>query len=206
LGWSIAADRDIFSLEELKANFDVSSVNPNPARFDQKKADAINSAHIRMLGDEDFANRVLPYLKSEGLIADQPTERELQIIHAAAPLLKERMIVLSESIGMLGFLLSEKAELEFEAEAMASLDATAHDVVKAAHKVLESVANFVAEDIQSALNLELVEKMELKPRVAFGPVRVAVSGRRVTPPLFESMEIMGKELTLARLEAFLQAH
>ena len=206
LGWSIAADRDIFSLEELKANFDVSSVNPNPARFDQKKADAINSAHIRMLGDEDFANRVLPYLKSEGLISDQPTERELQIIRAAAPLLKERMIVLSESVGMLGFLLSEKAELEFETEALASLDATANDVVKAAHQVLESVANFVAEDIQSALNLELVEKMELKPRVAFGPVRVAVSGRRVTPPLFESMEIMGKELTLARLEAFLQAH
>jgi glutamyl-tRNA synthetase len=206
LGWSIAADRDIFSLEELKANFDVSSVNPNPARFDQKKADAINSAHIRMLEDEDFANRVLPYLKSEGLLSDQPTERELAIIRAAAPLLKERMIVLSESVGMLGFLLSEKAELEFEAEALASLDATARDVVMAAHQVLQSVSNFVAEDIQAALNLELVEKMELKPRVAFGPVRVAVSGRRVTPPLFESMEIMGKELTLARLEAFLQAH
>jgi len=206
LGWSIAADRDIFSLEELKANFDVASVNPNPARFDQKKADAINSAHIRMLADEDFANRVLPYLKSEGLISDQPTERELQIIRAAAPLLKERMIVLSESVGMLGFLLNDKAELEFEAEALASLDATAHEVVKAAHQVLQSVSKFVAEDIQAALNLELVEKMELKPRVAFGPVRVAVSGRRVTPPLFESMEIMGKELTLARLEAFLQAH
>ena len=206
LGWSIAADRDIFSLEELKANFDVASVNPNPARFDQKKADAINSAHIRMLEDEDFAARVLPYLKSEGLISDEPTDRELEVIRAAAPLLKERMIVLSEASGMLGFLLSEKAELEFEAEALASLDATANDVVKAAHQVLQSVSNFVAADIQAALNQELVEKMELKPRVAFGPVRVAVSGRRVTPPLFESMEIMGKELTLARLEAFLQAH
>ena len=206
LGWSIAADRDIFSLEELKANFDVASVNPNPARFDQKKADAINSAHIRMLEDEDFAARVLPYLKSEGLISDEPTDRELKVIRAAAPLLKERMIVLSEASGMLGFLLSEKAELEFEAEALASLDSTANDVVKAAHQVLQSVSNFVAADIQAALNQELVEKMELKPRVAFGPVRVAVSGRRVTPPLFESMEIMGKELTLARLEAFLQAH
>lgn len=206
LGWSIAADRDIFSLEELKANFDVASVNPNPARFDQKKADAINSAHIRMLEDEDFAARVLPYLKSEGLISDEPTDRELKVIRAAAPLLKERMIVLSEASGMLGFLLSEKAELEFEAEALASLDSTANDVVKAAHQILQSVSNFVAADIQAALNQELVEKMELKPRVAFGPVRVAVSGRRVTPPLFESMEIMGKELTLARLEAFLQAH
>jgi glutamyl-tRNA synthetase len=206
LGWSIAADRDIFTLEEMKATFDVENVNPNPARFDQKKADAINSAHIRLLEDEVFAERILPYLKSEGLIQDQPTDRQLEIIQASAPLLKERMIVLSEAVGMLGFLLSEAAQLDFEPEALASLPENATDVVKAAHSVLAEVEPFTAQAIQDALNAELVEKMELKPRVAFGPVRVAVSGRRVTPPLFESMEILGRELTLARLEAFLEAH
>ena len=206
LGWSIAADRDIFTLAEMKASFDVANVNPNPARFDQKKADAINSAHIRLLADDEFAKRVLPYLKSEGLISDQPTARQLEIIQASAPLLKERMIVLSEAVGMLGFLLSENAEIEFEAEALASLPENANEVVRAAHGVLAKVEPFTAQAMQDALNAELVEKMELKPRVAFGPVRVALSGRRVTPPLFESMEILGRDLTLSRLEAFLEAH
>lgn len=206
LGWSIAADRDIFSLDELKENFDVTDVNPNPARFDQKKADAINSAHIRLLSDVQFAQRILPYLKSAGLISEHPTQRELSIISQAAPLLKERMIVLSESVGMLGFLLSESAEVEFEEAALEGLPENAGEVVKAALAALEKLAVFDAQSIQEALNTELVERMELKPRVAFGPVRVAVSGRRVTPPLFESMEIMGKELSLARLEAFLKAH
>ena len=203
LGWSIASDRDIFSLEEMKQNFDVESVNPNPARFDQKKADAINSAHIRMLSDRDFANRILPYLASEGLISSEPTPRESGIILAAAPLLKERMIVLSEAIGMLGFLLSESAEVEFEPAAIDGLPDNAREVVSAALGVLKPLEMFDAQSIQEKLNQELVERLELKPRIAFGPVRVAISGRRVTPPLFESMEIMGKELSLARLEAFL---
>jgi glutamyl-tRNA synthetase len=206
LGWSIAADRDIFTLEEMKQSFDVTSVNPNPARFDQKKADAINSAHIRNLSDEDFADRILPYLASEGLISAAPSTRELEIIASSAPLLKERMIVLSEAVGMLGFLLSESAEVEFEEAAVSGLPENAKEVVLAALETLKPLESFDAQSIQDALNAELVERLELKPRIAFGPVRVAVSGRRVTPPLFESMEILGKELSLARLEAFLEAH
>lgn len=205
LGWSIAADRDIFTLEEMQQSFDVTSVNPNPARFDQKKADAINSAHIRLLDPTDFAQRLLPYLQSEGIIGASPTPREQQIITAAGPLLQERMIVLSEAVGMLGFLISEKAELEFEKEALDGLPENAGDVVRAAHAVLSDLEEFTASNIQDRLNAELVERLELKPRVAFGPVRVAVSGRRVTPPLFESMEILGRELSLARLESFTQA-
>ena len=206
LGWSIAADRDIFTLEEMKQSFDVGSVNPNPARFDQKKADAINSAHIRLLSDADFANRVLPYLRSEGLITSDPSSRELEIINRAAPLLKERMIVLSESVGMLGFLLSESPDVEFELAAIETLPENAKEVVSAALDVLKPLQDFDAQSIQAALNTELVERLELKPRIAFGPVRVAISGRRVTPPLFESMEILGKDLSLGRLEAFLSSH
>ena len=206
LGWSIAADRDIFTLEEMKQSFDVGSVNPNPARFDQKKADAINSAHIRLLSDADFARRVLPYLQSEGLITSDPSSRELEIINKAAPLLKERMIVLSESVGMLGFLLSESPDVEFEQAAIETLPENANEVVSAALEVLKPLQDFDAQSIQAALNTELVERLELKPRIAFGPVRVAISGRRVTPPLFESMEILGKDLSLGRLEAFLSAH
>lgn len=206
LGWSIAADRDIFSLDEMKANFDVKDVNPNPARFDQKKADAINSAQIRLLSDEEFAKRSLPYLKSAGLIAAEPSARQLEVISEATPLVKERVTVLSEVSGMMGFLLSEAVELEFEPEAIQSLPENAGDVVRSAVSALRDLSDFSTEAIQNALNAELVERLELKPRVAFGPVRVALSGRRVTPPLFESMEIIGKQLTLARLEAFALAH
>lgn len=205
LGWSIAADRDIFSLEELKASFDVKDVNPNPARFDQKKADAINAAQIRLLSDGEFAKRALPYLKSAGHIDDNPSETQLKALERAAPLVKERVTVLSEVNGMLGFLLSDSATVNFEEEALAGLPENAGDVVRSAIKVLADLDQFTTENIQNALNQELVERMELKPRVAFGPVRVAISGRRVTPPLFESMEILGKELSLARLEGFAQA-
>lgn len=205
LGWSIAADRDIFTLQEMQQSFDVADVNPNPARFDQKKADAINSAHIRLLEPTDFAQRLLPYLKSEGIIGTTPTAREQEIISAAGPLLQERMIVLSESVGMLRFLISEKVELEFEKEALDGLPENAIAVVKAAHAVLLDLEDFTAAKIQDRLSTELVERLELKPRIAFGPVRVALSGRRVTPPLFESMEILGKTLSLARLESFTQA-
>lgn len=206
LGWSIAADRDIFSLDELKENFDVKNVNPNPARFDQKKADAINAAHIRLLSDQEFAKRILPYLASAGLLTSTPTNRQMQVIELAAPLVKERVTVLSEVVGMLGFLLSESPLVEFEPEALEGLSEDSVEVVKSAIRVLSGLADFTTEKIQEALNAELVERQELKPRVAFGPVRVAVSGRRVTPPLFESMEILGKELSLQRLEAFVQAH
>ena len=206
LGWSIAADRDIFSLQEMKQTFDVSSVNPNPARFDQKKADAINSAHIRLLADEDFANRIVPYLQSAGVVGADVSDREKEIISKAAPLLKERMIVLGEAPGMLGFLLSKEAELEFEQEALDTLPENAAAVVRAALEALAQLEEFTTDKIQEGLNQELVERLGLKPRVAFGPVRVALSGRRVTPPLFESMEILGKELTMARLEAFVLAH
>ena len=205
LGWSISADRDIFSLEELKSSFDVKNVNPNPARFDQKKADAINAAQIRLLSDDEFAKRCLPYLQSAGHLAAEPTERQLEILAMAAPLVKERVTVLSEVNGMLGFLLSESPQVDFEEEALSGLPENAGDVVRSAISVLSGIEAFTTENIQNALNQELVERLELKPRIAFGPVRVAVSGRRVTPPLFESMEILGKELSLARLEAFAQS-
>ena len=205
LGWSISADRDIFSLEELKSSFDVKNVNPNPARFDQKKADAINAAQIRLLSDDEFAKRCLPYLQSAGHLDAEPTQRQLEILAMAAPLVKERVTVLSEVNGMLGFLLSESPQVDFEEEALSGLPENAGDVVRSAISVLSGIEAFTTENIQNALNQELVERLELKPRIAFGPVRVAVSGRRVTPPLFESMEILGKELSLARLEAFAQS-
>ena len=204
LGWSISADRDIFTLDEMCKTFDVASVNPNPARFDQKKADAINASHIRLLSDEDFQERVLPYLLSAGILAPQPTSEQLADLSKALPLVKERITVLSEASGMLAFLFTE--DLSFEPEALAQLPSEAGSIAASAAQALAGLSDFTTENIQGKLSEALIEKAGLKPRDAFAVVRVAVSGRRVTPPLFECLEILGKERAVGRLEAFSKAH
>jgi glutamyl-tRNA synthetase len=205
LGWSISADRDIFSLDELCENFEIENVNPNPARFDQKKADAINAAHIRLLTDEDFVARILPYLQSAGVIQGQPTARQLEILSAVAPLTKERVIVLGDVPAMIEFLFVDAADLKIDEDALKQLPENAVEIVAAAIASLESLEDFTTEAIHQALSDSLVDGLGEKPRNAFGPVRTAISGRRVTPPLFECMEILGKEQSLARLEAFVQS-
>ncbi|AOY56333.1 glutamate--tRNA ligase [Candidatus Rhodoluna planktonica] len=204
LGWGLSADRDIFSLAELAANFDVADVNPNPARFDQKKADAINAAHLRMLDLDDFTARMIPYLQSAGVLGAQLTSEQEQILAAAAPLVQERMTVLSEAVGLLKFLFISAADLEMEADALAGLPDNAVEIVTGAIEALSTLDEFTTEAIQQALTTKLVDDMQQKPRNAFGPVRTAISGRRVSPPLFESMEILGREESLARLRAFAQ--
>lgn len=204
LGWSISADRDIFTLDEMCESFEISDVNPNPARFDQKKADAINASHIRLLDGEDFRERLVPYLQSAGVMSSTPSEREHEILAMAAPLIQERITVLGEAPGMIGFLFA--SDISFEEDALKQLGEEAGSIAKLAHDALMGLEDFSTDAIQAALSEALIEKSELKPRVAFGAVRTAISGRRVTPPLFESMEILGKQVTLARLEAFSKAH
>lgn len=201
LGWSIGPDRDVFSLEEFIEAFDVENVNPNPARFDQKKAESINGDHIRLLTPEDFAERITPYLVSAGLISDPPSAEQAALIAASAPLVQERMPLLGDAPGMLGFLFVD--DLAYEDDALASLPDNASEVLIASVGALELVpeAEFTASAIQQALSDALVQGLELKPRVAFGPPRVAISGRRVSPPLFESMELLGKAESLNRLDA-----
>lgn len=205
LGWSISADRDIFTMQELCENFDVENVNPNPARFDQKKADAINSAHLRLLAPEDFAARLIPYLESAGVISATPTPEQQELLKNLAPLIQERIIVLSEAAGMLGFMFQTTDELKFDEDALAGLPENAKAIVTAGIAALEKLDSFDAQSIQDSLSMALVEGLGEKPRNAFGPIRTAVSGRRVTPPLFECMELLGKKESLARLEAFAQA-
>ena len=207
LGWGIAPDRDIFSVEEMVAAFDVADVNPNPARFDLKKAEAINGAHVRLLAPEDFRERLVPYLHAAGLVAGplraSLTDREREVLDAAAPLVQERMTLLGESVGMLGFLLVSDEALVVEDDARAALRPEAADVLDAATAALEPIPaeTFSTTATQEALSAALVEGMGIKPKFAFTPLRVAVSGRRVSPPLFESMEILGKASTLARIAA-----
>jgi len=198
LGWSIAADRDVFSQDELVDAFDVVDVNPNPARFDIKKAESINGDHIRMLAREDFTGRIVPYL--EGLVSDPPSQADQAILREAAPLVQERINLLGEARGMLGFFFAMDGAIEYEPDAMPADEDEARLVLDASYAALENLDDFSAEAIEAALRAALIDGAGLKPRVAFGALRTAISGRRVSPPLFESMEILDKESTLARIE------
>jgi glutamyl-tRNA synthetase len=205
LGWSLAADRDYFSVEEMVAAFDIADVNANPARFDLKKCEAVNAAHIRDLAPDDFRDRLVPFLQGAGLLPAQPTAAQLELLGKAAPLTQERMVVLSEVVGMLGFLfVSAEDFARDEADAAKVLTADAVPVLEASVAALEK-AEWATDPIQAALREALVDGLGIKPKNAFTPLRVAVTGRRVSPPLFESMELLGRDTTLERLRSALDA-
>ena len=199
LGWAIAADRDVFTLEEMVEAFDIADVNPNPARFDLKKAEAINADHMRMLSVDELTHRVLPHLKEAGVVGDPVHDADAQLLELAMPLVAERMNKLTEAAPMLGFLFAD--EESFERQEL--VDDAGREVVRAARDALAAIEHWSTAEIESALRRTLVEELGLKPRLAFGPVRVAVSGRKVSPPLFESMELLGRDRSLARLDGAL---
>ncbi|MBW3083513.1 glutamate--tRNA ligase [Bifidobacterium phasiani] len=211
LGWSIAPDRDVFSMAEMVEKFDVRDVKANPAHFDLDKAISINAEHIRMLDADDFLRRAVPYLHRDGVVSadawEALTDREREVLTAAAPLVQPRVRLLGEVSGMVGSLLSQEGYIEPDADARKQLKDSAGDVLDKAIEALRGVdeAEWTAEPLHALLDKALVEDGGYKPRLAYGPVRVAMSGRRVSPPLFESMEIVGKDVSLARLEG-LRAH
>lgn len=192
LGWSLSGDRDVFSIDEMVAAFDVEDVNPNPARFDVKKAESINGDHIRLLEVDDFARRLEPYLV--GLVNN---DDDRALLRRAAPLVQERMQLLGEAPGLLGFLFETDSQLVFEADALPGAEGA--EVLDAALGVLAGIPDWTTAGIEEALRAELIDSRGMKPRTAFGPLRTAISGRRISPPLFESMELLGRESSLARI-------
>ena len=202
LGWGFSADRDVFSRDELIAAFDVANVNPNPARFDLKKAEAINGDHIRQLDVVDFAARTVPYLQAAGAVSSPITPAEEAVLAEGAPLIQERIALLGEAPGMLGFLFTDAAGLEFDEAAVGALTGDAPTVLVAARDALDRLPaeEWTHEQIEEALRAALVDGLALKPRVAFGAVRTAISGRRISPPLFESMQILGKLDSIERID------
>ena len=202
LGWAIADDHDVFSMQEMVAAFDIGRVSANPARFDLTKAEAINGSHVRMLPVAEFAARLTPYLQEAGLVSTPPTPAELAVVDGAAPLVAERVTVLAEAVDMLRFLFVDDADFSPEPDSAArALGPDARPVLAAARDSLAAVTTWDSASIEAALKSALVDGLGLKPRKAFAPVRVAVTGRTVSPPLYESMELLGRERSLARLAA-----
>jgi glutamyl-tRNA synthetase len=203
LGWSPGDNREEFSLADLAAEFDLARVNKNPAQFDVKKLEAINGDKIRALEPADFVARITPFLERVEMVATPPGADQAALIEAAAPLIQTRISRLTEAVGMLAFLFAGddggfKVEPE-DAERVLTPDAL--PVLQAAEAVLAGVEPWTHEAIEAVLKEALIEGLGLKPRVAFAPVRVAVTGKRVSPPLYESIELLGRERTLHRLAA-----
>jgi glutamyl-tRNA synthetase len=201
LGWAIAPDRDVFTLPEMVEAFEIRDVNPQPARFDLKKAEAINADHMRMLPIEELTHRVLPYLKAEAVVSDPVSDADAQLLELAMPLVAERMNKLTEAAPMLGFLFTDDVVRVDEIDPS---DGAGREVVRAAYDALAALDSWSTAAIEEALRAALVEGLGLKPRLAFGPVRIAVTGRRISPPLFESLELLGRDRSLTRLRGALE--
>ena len=197
LGWGFSGDEDIFSLDEMIAAFDVHNVNSNPARFDQKKADAINAEHLRRLEPADFAGRLRAFLVARGDLAEPIDDEQFT---AVADLVQTRIQVLGDAWDLIKFLYIDDADFAFDEKSAAkNLGGDAVPVLDAAIAACETLETWGTDRLEAALKAALVEGLELKPRKAFGPIRVGVTGAAVSPPLFESMELLGRDKSLARL-------
>ncbi|GAB3624839.1 glutamate--tRNA ligase [Mariniluteicoccus endophyticus] len=197
LGWSIAEDRDVFTMDEMVEAFDIRRVNPNAARFDPKKCEAINAAHIRQTPDDELTDAIVPFVVAAGVTTDPPQDDEMRLLRGATPLIKERLNTLSEAVDKVRFLFLADDAIEIEEKATLKPEEAA--VLDAAASALEALPTFDAASIEAALRSALVEGLGLKPKFAFGPVRTAISGSKVSPPLFESMELLGRDSSLTRI-------
>jgi glutamyl-tRNA synthetase len=190
LGWSRDAETTLLTRDELVTAFDLSRVSSNPAAFDTQKLEWMNNHYIQQLDPDDLAARCLHFLSASGLSPD------LDLLRRAMPLVRERMKRLTQSVELLRFLFTD--DIEPNDKARTILDAAPSGYLERVASALADVEPWEAGPIETALEA-LAEREGLNKRNAFQPVRAAVTGSNVSPPLPESMELLGRERTLSRL-------
>ena len=200
LGWSPGEDRENVTMQELTELFTVERVHSSPAKFDMKKLEAINGDKIRELTPDDFLTWSLPFLKNAKVISG--SEEEIALVKAALPIIQERITKLSEIPAMLKFLFVKNFAVDPESVAKVT-DVASKAVLTRGLEELIPLVDWTHSSIEAALRSSLIEEMGLKPRVAFGSVRIAVTGSTISPPLFESMELLGKSACLERISSAL---
>jgi glutamyl-tRNA synthetase len=198
LGWSPGDDVENITMKQLTEMFTVEKVHSSPARFDMKKLEAINGDKIRALTLDEFLKWSLPFLTKANVITG--TDAEIELVKKALPLIQERIIMLNEVPKMLQFLFTTKFAVETESVAKIT-DEGSKAILKRSLKELETVTVWNHENIEAVLRASLIEEMALKPRIAFTALRIATTGSTISPPLFESMELLGKEACLLRINA-----
>jgi len=184
LGWAYDDQKEVFTREELLELFDLTTVTPSPAVFDFQKLSWLNGVHLRELSPEEYADRVVEYVREAGLGWDE------ELVRLAAPLVQEKIEKLDQFPDYTRFFFEEVSPA-------VPLDGAGR-VLEQAEKTLAGVEPFEAEPIERELR-SLAERLELKPREAFQPIRIAVTGSKVSPGLFESLELLGRDETLRRL-------
>lgn len=201
---ALGEGQEMEGYDSFIARFRWQDVSTGGPVFDTTKLDWLNGEYIRALDTEALTRRVLDYATAAGQLVN-PSDRVVGTIRAAMPLIRERLTLLSEAVPKLAFLLQSDDELVLDADSVAKLKGDPSAIVDAAISALEGLDEFTAEPIQAALRAGVCDALGIKPRVAFAPIRVAVTGSRVSPPLFESMEILGRASSLARLRRFADA-
>ncbi len=194
VGWAYDSETEFFTRDELVRYFDLDHVSKSPSAFSYEKLQHMNAVYIRSLGDNDLTNRVLQLLTRAGISADFAT------VLAFAPLIKERMRTLSDAVDLLRFAFSE--QLDYEAEMLIPNKSDASTTLCILNKTLSTLTelpSFEHSAIEEALRA-LADALGLKLRDTLGAVRVAVTGSPVSPPLFETMQILGRERVLKRIE------
>ena len=189
---------DVASFDQFVAAFDWAKVNTTGPIFDLAKLNALNGHYIRALSADDLADRVVEFAVREGQWSE-PSDADMALLRKAVPLVQERLVLLSEAVPKLAYLFTPDADLAIDPDALAKAGPDAPAVVDAATTALIGLGEWGHDAIQAVLREALVDGLGLKPKFAFGPVRLAVTGSNVSPPLFESMELLGRESSLARL-------
>ena len=198
LGWSPGDDKENITMAELVELFTVERVNSSPARFDMKKLEAINGDKIRALSLEEFLGWALPFLINSKVIAGHADE--IEVVKSALPIIQERIVKLAEIPAMLSFLFVKDFKVAPD-ELSKITDAASQNVLKVALSKIEALSSWDHASIESSLRVALIEELGLKPRIAFSALRIAVTGSHISPPLFESLQLLGKERSIDRIKA-----
>ncbi len=200
LGWSLDGETTVFSRDTLSESFSLDRVSRNPAIFDDEKLEWLNGVYIREMSAGELVDRMVPLLVSAGLLTSEDAAARREWLMKLGPLVSERLKRLDELVPMVAFLFSDTVEIEESARTKVLEKEGAGRALDACRDALASLAGFDTESIEAALR-EVPERVGVKPKVAFQAVRVAVSGSAVSPPLFELLELLGRERSLARIDA-----
>jgi glutamyl-tRNA synthetase len=193
MGWGVP-EGDVLTLDDMIARFDIHNLTPSPAAINFAKLDHFNATHIRLLQADDLAARIKPYFLGEGLPVDDA--KLLKII----PIIRERLVTLDDCLPFAAWFFKETVKPK-PADLVAKNLTTAQsvDVARKAYEILESLPEITPATAEPPMR-KLVEELHYSPGQVFGILRVAVTGQTVSPPLFESMEIVGKEKVLERVK------
>jgi glutamyl-tRNA synthetase len=194
MGWSYDDHSEFFCLQDLIEKFSLEHLNPSPAAINFTKFDYFNGLHIRHLSQEDLAHRLAPFISKAGLKLDE------DILFRAVPIIRERLVTLDDVIEKAGFFFRDEVTPK-PAELVGDelTPAASAKIAREAYQIISGLPEITKEAAEPPMR-KLVEHTGLKAGQVFGIMRVAVTGQKVSPPLFESMEIIGKGKVLERIK------